>query len=503
MNQNLPISRLVNFGAVITPQGVQAPTLNTGLVLDTSTVIDVVSRMRTYDSLDAVAADFGTTSPVYYSAAAWFGQSPQPTSLNVGRWAQSASAGQLICAPLSPTNSLVATWAAIASGSFKVAVDGGSVTNTGSIVFTGVTTLPGVAALIQTQLRTLGGAFTAVTCTYDSVYNNFTITSGTTGTSSAVSFLTAGTTGTDVSGMMGGLSTDSGAYVANGIAAETALAAVTLFDDEFGGQWYANFGPEYADSDCEAIGPYFDADNTPHFLWYNSQESAMLGSGATGSIGYAMQQLQTQHCAIQYSGQSEYAAWSMAARIATVNWAGSLTAISLMYKQEPGIAPDNLNVSQINNLESYNVNGYVVYAGGSGTPILETGVTPSGQFVDTIYGVDGLRTQMMTNVFNILFSQTTKVPQTDAGANTILTGVTNACVQYITNGFGAPGIWNAAGFGSLVQGEYLDTGYYAYVAPIASQTEAERQERICPPISVAFKLAGAINTVSGTIFINQ
>src|SRR5579872_3472426 len=100
MTINLPVSRLVNVGVIITPQGAQGPALNTGLVLGTSKVIDTVTRMRTYATLAAVAADFGKSVEEYLAAQAWFGQSPQPTSLNIGRWAKTASNGQLIGGPL-------------------------------------------------------------------------------------------------------------------------------------------------------------------------------------------------------------------------------------------------------------------------------------------------------------------------------------------------------------------------------------------------------------------
>lgn len=501
MTVNLPISRLVNFGAVITPQLVQAPALNTGLVLGTSTVIDVQTRMRSYATLAAIAADFGTLAEEYLAAVPWFAQSPQPTSMNIGRWAKTNAAGQLFGAALSAANTLMSAWTAVTTGSFKLSVDGGAVTNVPALDFHLQTNLNGVASVIQTGIQGLGGAFAAVTCKYDAVYNRFYITSGTTGAGATISFLTVGSTGVDISGMMGGLAASAGAYVAAGMVAETALAAVALFDNQFGGQWYHLVIPSSVDADALAIAPYLDGGNNPHFLWYTSSSAAMLAAGDTTNIAYSLKQLLSQHAAVQYSSTSAYAAWSMAARIASVNWNGSNTAISLMYKQEPGIVAETLTATQAAALDGYNANVYVNYA--SGTPIIEQGICPSGQFIDTVVGIDGLRTQIMTNIFNILLGSATKVPQTDAGANTIQAGVENACSQYVINGYGAPGVWNASGFGALVPGQYLDRGYYIYAQPMSAQSQAQRQVRICPPIQVAFKLAGAIDTVTGTIYVNQ
>lgn len=502
MSINLPVSRLINFGAIITPQAIQGQSLNTGLVLGTSTVIDTVSRLRNYNTLAAVAADFGTVAQEYLAAVSWFGQTPQPTQMSIGRWCQAAAAGKLIGATLTAANSLLTAWTSINAGSFKITVDGGASTNIPAMNFTGAISFPGIAAIMQTAVQGLGGAFAGVTVVYNSVYNRFEFTSGTTGPSSSVSLMVAGTTGTDISTQAGGTAA-AGAYSAPGVAAETALAAVVLFDTQFAGQWYNLFIPSAVDSDHTAIAPYIDGDATPHFYLINTQEAQVLALGDTTHIGFLLQQLQSQHTAWQYSSQSLYAVWSMASRIATTNYAGSNTAISLMYKTEPGINPETLTTTQITALESYNGNVFVTYQFGNGTPIIETGICPSGQFIDTIQGVDALRIQIQANLFNLLLGTATKIPQTDPGVNTLENGVDSACSQFIINGLGAPGVWNSGGFGQLQPGQFLDKGYYIYAQPIALQNPAQRANRIAPPIQVAFKLAGAIDTVQGTVFVNS
>ena len=361
--------------------------------------------------------------------------------------------------------------------------------------------MSGVAAVIQTGIQGLGGSYAAVTCTYNAVYNNFVITSGTTGSTSAISFLVAGTTGVDITAMMAGLVASAGAYVANGLAAETALACVTLFDAQFGGQWYNLFIPSAVDSDHTAIAPYIDADTTPHFYWINTQEVQVLAAGDTTHIGYLLQQLMSQHTAWQYSSQSLYAVWSMAARIATVNWSGSNTAIALSYKTEPGIAAETLTTTQYLALLAYNGNVYVNFA--NSTAVIQTGICPSGQFIDTIIGVDWLRTQIQTNIYNLLYTSTTKIPQTDAGVTTLETGAESACAQGVINGLMAPGTWNSGGFGQLQQGQWLDKGYYIYAPSVSTQTQAQRQSRVSPTIQVAAKLAGAIDQVNITVTVNQ
>jgi hypothetical protein len=501
MTTNLPVSRLINVGLVITPQAIQAPSLSTGIVLGTSPVIDTVQRMRIYNSLTAIATDFGTTAEEYLAAVLWFGQSPQPTQMNVGRWCKTAAAGKLICAALSTANQLLAAWTAITTGSFKLAVDGGVVTNVPTLNFSAAVTLQGVAAIIQTAVQLLGGAFATATCIYNPTLTRFEFTSGTTGAASSVSFLTAGSTGIDISGQLGGLTT-SGGYTAPGVAAESALAAVVLFDTQFAGQWYNFTMPDAVDTDHVAIAPYIDGDATPHFYWITTAEPQVLASGDTTHIGALLQALQSQHTAWQYSSTNLFAAWSMAARIATVNYAGQNTALSLMYKTEPGVVAENLSSTQATAIDSYNGNVFVNYQFGTGTAIIEQGICPSGQFIDTIIGADGLRLQIQSNVFGILQGALTKVPQTDPGVNLLENGVNSACAQYVVNGFLAPGVWTGNSFGQLVSGQWLDTGYYVFAQPIALQSPALRSARICPPIQTAAKCAGAIDTAAITVYVN-
>lgn len=503
MTINLPVSRLVNVGLVITPQAVQGQSLNTGLLLTNDAVIDTVTRMRTYASLAAVGADFGTMSVAYLAATLWFGQNPQPTSLNIGRWCKTAAAGQLICGPLLTANKLLSAWTSITTGAFKVAIDGVGPTNVPAMDFSGAVTLAGVAAIMQTAVRGIGGGFATVTVVYDAVNGRFVFTSGTTGASSTVSFLTAGTTGVDISGQVAGLVSSNGAYVAPGLVAETALAAVVLFDNQFGAQWYNLFMPETVLADDVSIVPFIDGGSTPHFYWVNTQDASVLTPGSTSNIGFVLQQLLAQHCAWQYSSTSLYAVWSMAARIATVNYAGSLTCISLMYKTEPGVLPESLTDTQANAIDGYNGNVYVSYQFGSNTAIIEQGICPSGQFIDTIIGADGLRLQIQANIFNLLAGTPTKIPQTDAGVALLENGCDAAGDQYVVNGFLAAGVWNGNAFGQLVPGQWLDKGYYTYAPSIASQNQATRAARIAPPIQMAAKCAGAIDTVNVTLYVND
>ncbi|MBY0393092.1 MAG: DUF3383 domain-containing protein, partial [Novosphingobium sp.] len=224
MTTGLPVSRLITASVNLTPAGAQYANIETLLLLGDSAVIDTQTRIRSYNTLAGVAADFGTSAPEYAAAQLFFGQSPQPTQLYIGRWARTATSGAVYGAPLTAAQQALANFTAVTSGGFKVQVNGGSLTSVTGINLSSATSLSQVASLITTALT---GASLAATCVWTG--SQFQIVSTTTGTASSVSLLQAPASGTDVSGLLGGTSA-AGAYAVAGIAAESALAAVTALD---------------------------------------------------------------------------------------------------------------------------------------------------------------------------------------------------------------------------------------------------------------------------------
>lgn len=495
MTQNLPVSRLVNVSIQLTPVAAALPNLSTLLVLGTSDVIDTVTRIRSYADLAEVAVDFGTTDEEYLAAQAWFGQSPTPDEIRIGRWADVATSGELVCGELSVEDQDFNTWEAIANGSITVSFDGGAAVHVNAIDFTGVANMNAVAAKINTALGVNGG------CTYDAVNKRFIITSDTTGAASSVSFLTAGNAGTDISGMMQGLATDApAAYLVPGLAAQTALQTVQIFNDRFAGQWYGLQIPSSSADDFAEVAAYLEAnDNTPHFQGFTSQDAACLNPSSNTDVMYLAKQAEYARSAIQYSSTSKYAIASFLARILTTNWNGSNTTITLMFKTEPGITPESLSNTDANAIDAKNGNVYAAY--NDGTADIQTGITPSGQYVDTVIGCDWLRLAIQAACYTLLRSLP-KIPQTDAGMHQLGTAIEGVCAQGVNNGLIAPGVWTGPGFGQLRTGDTLSKGFYVYVPPIANQSSADRAARRSVPIQVAVKLAGAVQTVDVSIDVN-
>lgn len=597
---SLPISRLVNVSVNLAPQAAQSQNISTLLVLGNSAIIDVVERIRTYSSLAAVAAEFGTSAPEYLAAVLWFEQAPQPTQLKIGRWAQTATKGLLVGGSLSAAEQAIAAWNLITAPGFLVTLNGVP-QDIHPASFATATNLNGIATLIQSALPA------SCTCVWNADFALFQITSNTSGVGSSVSFLSApasvgnivfgsnpanldtitlngtvitfvtgtptsgqlkvqgtlaltlaalvtyissssdvelkkfvpsvdptgaklqlvaatagvggdsltiaasvatpsagtlaGGTGTDVSAMLGMTSTFSGAYVADGIAAETASDCVALFDLNFGQTWYGLAMPTAIDADSLLVSPYIEGANNKHVFGLTTQEAGVLSSVSTTDIAYEMKQLGYRRTCGQYSSANAYAVASLLGRALTVNYNGNNTVITLMYKQEPGIVAETINETQLTALEAKNCNVFVEY--NNDTAIIEQGRMFSGNFIDEITGTDWLALTIQNVLYNLLYTTPTKIPQTDAGMHLLATAVEGVCSQAVTNGLLAPGVWNSQGFGSLAQGDFLAKGFYVYAPPVALQTQADREARKSVPIQVAAKLAGAVHTIDVLVTVNR
>lgn len=503
MPATLPISRLIGLTVSLSPQAAQAQNVSTLLVLGASEVIDVVARLRIYTTLAQVSTDFGTSAPEYLAALAWFSQNPQPASLLIGRWAQTASNGRLLCGALPTAQQAISFWNAITAGSFRISINGGAAQNITGLNFSAATNLNGVASIIQ-------AALSGVTVIYNSVFNRFEFESSTTGPTSSISFLSATGTGTDISASLQATNASAGAYVANGIAAETAVSAVTLFDTTFGQQWYGLNLPTGVVADHLAAAAYIEGSATYHYYGITTQDPNTLLASSTTDLAFQLSQLAYNRTAIQYSSSSAYAVASLLARILTTNWQGNNTAITLFYKNEPGIAAETLNSTQIAALEAKNCNVFTTYnvlsTTGSPVAIIEPGVSTSGAFIDTVIGAGVLAITVQANLFNTLLLSPTKTPQTDSGMNQLVTVIEQTLSQFVTDGLLAPGSWTGPPFGSLSNvppNNFMPKGYYVFAPPVAKQSAATRSQRISVPIQVAAKLGGAVHTAQVSITFNN
>lgn len=491
----LALSGIVNIDVVLTPSAAQERNFGILLIVGDSTAVDTQERMRLYTSAESVAADVGSNAPEYRAALAYFGQSPQPRSCYVGRWARTPANGLLRGAVLSTAQQSVSNFTAIANGGMNITVDG-VVRALANLNFSAQTNLNGVASVIQTALGS------SATVTWDANNARFVVRSATTGAASGVSFATAPGSGTDVSALLG-LRSTSGGYSVQGIAAETLLAAIQTLSNK-SNDWYglqiAAAGTP-ADADYLAVASFIEAAQMSRIFGITTQDPATLDANTSTDLASAIKAAGYKRTFTQYSSSNAFASASIFGRAFTVNFDASSTTITLKFKQEPSITPETLTATQAAALKSKNCNVFVRY--NNDTAILQEGTMANGYFFDEIHGADWLQNDLQTAVYNLLYTSPTKIPQTDPGINQIVTVVSGRLDQAVTNGLAAPGQWNGPRVGALNTGDTLSAGYYVYAPPVASQSQADREARKAPVIQAAVKFAGAVHFADIIVNVNR
>lgn len=599
---SLSVSDLVNVQINLSPLSAIGRSFGTLMIAGDSNVINGLERFRTYTTLAGVAADFGTSAPEYKAAALYFGQTPQPQNLMIGRWVRTASSGENIGGILSPIEQALSNFTSITNGGFDISIDGSAQNLTG-LNFSAATNLNGVASAINAVLTgaicswdgeefnivsnsTGAGAYASGTITFntapsasdtvsingqtitfvssspaanqvlivssdpvasaanlqaflqssaDSLLTPFsystaagivTITDKTIGIGgnsvalakssthltlsastllggavpSSVGFATTGA-GTDVSSLLQ-LTASLSQGLASGYNAEQPVDCASVLAN-MSPAWYGlMFQASVQPTDDQNIDvcTFIEGQSLTRIFGVTIVNTNVLSSIVSSDLASRMMAGGYLQCFNQYS-ENAYAIASMFGRAFSVDFTQNNSTITLMYKQEPSVAPENLTESQAAVLKSKRCNVFVQYV--NNTSIIQQGVMSGSAFFDEIQGLDWLQDAIQTACFNVLYTSSSKVPQTDAGVNQLTNAIAGACNEGVNNGLIAPGVWNAAGFGSLQQGQYLKNGYYIFAESVALQSESDRSSRVAPPIQVAVKLAGAIQSVNVLVNVNR
>lgn len=489
----LPVSRLVNVQVDLSPKAAATRSFGVLLVMGDSNVINGLQRVRTYNTLEAVALDFGTSAPEYKAADLYFSQVPQPLTLMIGRWLRTATAGFNQGGILTASQQLISNWTSITTGSFKVTIDGVLKTLTG-LDFSGQSNLNGVATVITTALSTSG------VCTWNG--SNFQVTSATTGNTSLVTAAIPAGSGADISAQLK-LNAATLTVLVPGYAAESPADSVAALAN-LTPNWYGvSFAASVMPTDDQSldVSALVEGLTTKRIYGVTTQDIGTLSSAVTNDLASEMAAAAYKRSIIQYSSSSPYAIASLLGREFTVDFDGNNTTITVMYKQEPGVTGEDLTSTQADTLIAKSCNVFVDYD--NDTMIIQTGTMSGDAWLDEIHGTDWLQNAIQTAVYNLLYTTPTKIPQTDAGQNQIVNTIGQVLNQAVSNGLVAPGTWTGPDIGQISTGDYLKSGFYIFTPTMATQSQADRDARKSPTIQVACKLAGAIQTVNVIVSVNR
>lgn len=267
-------------------------------------------------------------------------------------------------------------------------------------------------------------------------------------------------------------------------------------------KWYGlTIAADLTDIEVDAVAALIEASDPVRMFGYTTQQEDSLSATSTTDTAYKLKNKNYRRTFVIFSSDNPYAAASVFGRAFSVNFMGTNTTITLKFKQLPGIAAEDLKISEASALKAKNCNVFASY--NNGTSILQEGVMCDGAFFDEVHGLDWLQNHLETALWNLYYTSTTKIPQTPAGMNRQCTVLERACEQGLTNGLLGEGQWNGDSFGALETGDYLPKGFYVYANSLDDQAQSEREARKAPVFQIASKLAGAIHFADVIVSVNR
>jgi predicted heme/steroid binding protein len=280
-------------------------------------------------------------------------------------------------------------------------------------------------------------------------------------------------------------------------ANETAVQAITACRVK-NTDWYACMICGAQKADILAVAAYIETAEPKSVFFYTTAD-ADVKAGTDGNVMKELKASSYSRTLGQYSTYPDAVAaimgYAMGANTGVAN-----SAYTLAYKQEVGVTPEALTLTEVATIKGQNGNVYVNR--GNVYNLFEQGVMANGQHFDEVLGLDMLVNDILLSVMDLL-TGVSKVPQTEGGTTLLVNAIAGPCNRALNRGFIAPGVWNAAPVLSLNTGDMLSQGYLILSETIDSQPQADRDARIAPPIYVCVKLAGAIEHVVISVQVNR
>jgi hypothetical protein len=195
----------------------------------------------------------------------------------------------------------------------------------------------------------------------------------------------------------------------------------------------------------------------------------------------------------------EYPEAAFFGRMLTVDFTGVNTARTGKFKSLSGITIESLTQNEFDLLQKLASTepGPVsnVHARVAGVSMVFDGVMASGEFFDTMHGIDWLHAEIQTRVLAALVGND-KIPYTNRGVGTLVNQVRGALQQGVANGLLAP-VFSADG------SEIEAPAFEITVPSVLDVSASQRAARQGPSITWTARLAGAVHfaTTNGTITV--
>lgn len=397
----MPLSDIANIQISTTGGGLSAPGFGTALILGAYSKA-WVERTRFYtDLVGGVDADFAAGTPEYLAASAYFGQTPRPEKLAIGR-------GTRI-----PTQ----RWKLTIPAVLAQVVTKYSLTIAGAEVQFTTDANPTQAELAQglTDAINAGTGVHHLVAVKDAGNGFITITNDTAGGWTRLAMV-------DQAPGVQVLSIEE-TTADPGVAADLGEIAV-----ESGSEWYAPLPLFRSTAIVTAVAAWAEAAEKLYAA--QSQETAIPNTVLAGATDIAAAQKMLAHArtGVLYDPDNGvFLDAGLLGRVLPLDPGSETWAL----KTIAGVPARTFTSSQLQNLKD-KLGGW--YYSLWGRSVTQEGKVAAGEYFDTIRGRDALKVDMQSRVF-LAIATVDKVPFTDGGAGTVAAAIDQSLKLFVRRGF--------------------------------------------------------------------
>jgi|TARA_R110000744_G_scaffold215804_3_gene334599 hypothetical protein len=480
----IEITEFAQVSISVSPTGVAAGNFGIlGFLTDEADVISPAERARSYTSLASVGADWATSSEVYLAATAFYSQTPSPKDFTVIVNFRTAQDAKLIGGGSDTPAELIVNVAG-AAGDLVITTNTGTVT-VSALDLSGVAaTYADMAAAIQALLQAEVSPGSTMTCVHNGY--QFVIGTGVVGAASTISAAAESAAALALGLTQASAKTSAGIDL--GETAVQALAVAETMGIDYVGLVTSKSYRDAAYVDAtgnSAVDIAGQAEASKKIFCNTTNDLTTLAVGNT-NVASKLKALTYRYSLTTFSKNvSSYPSAAVFGRAASVNFSSIGSTITLNLKQIAGVSAEDLTPAEFAALTSYYASA-VVQIGGSANAYTSSRMA-SGSWLDTVHGLLWLENRCETDMFNLLYVTSTKIPYTQAGINTTVAVLERSLQAAVRNGLAGPGF--------LPDGTYLPEGYVVESVALADVPVSDKGNRLYNGLSFKMVGAGALHEV--------
>lgn len=169
------------------------------------------------------------------------------------------------------------------------------------------------------------------------------------------------------------------------------------------------------------------------------------------------------------------------------------TPFSLCYKGIPTATANNISQSDVDALKAVNANCFISRK--KGDVKVENGSTASGLRYDEVLYIDMIVKEIQESLYDTIANSPTKLPLADSTTALFIGEIYRVLENYFNISILAENVWRGAPLGSVVPGDVVGHGYYAYADSFDHQSMEDRAAHKAMPISVIICLSSSVESV--------